>query len=78
FRGKRMYLGTLEYRFPVFSKVQGALFTDFGSAWNPAPQEFYSSFGFGLGIQTPVGPIRIDLAHGKQGNRVHFSVGSTF
>ena len=78
FRGKRMYLGTLEYRFPVFSKVQGALFTDFGSAWNPNPQEFYSSIGFGLGIQTPVGPIRIDLAHGKQGNRVHFSVGSTF
>ena len=75
-----MWLGTLEYRFPVFSKVQGALFTDFGGTWESGwmPEHTYTSVGFGLGIQTPVGPIRIDLAHGKQGNRVHFSVGSTF
>lgn len=80
FRGSHMWLGTLEYRFPVFSKVQGALFTDFGGAWDSgwSPENTYSSFGFGLGIQTPVGPIRVDLAHGKQGNRVHFSVGGTF
>ncbi len=80
FRGNHMWLGTLEYRFPVFSKVQGALFTDFGGAWDSgwSPQHTYSSFGFGLGIQTPVGPIRVDLAHGKQGNRVHFSVGGSF
>ena len=78
FRGKHMYLGTVEYRFPVFSKVNGALFTDFGSAWDPDQKAFYSSFGFGLSINTPVGPIRVDLAHGKQGNRVHFSVGGTF
>lgn len=80
FRGNHMWLGTFEYRFPVFSKVQGALFTDFGGAWESgwAPKHTYSSVGFGLGIQTPVGPIRIDLAHGKQGNRVHFSVGGTF
>lgn len=80
FRGNHMWLGTLEYRFPVFSKVQGALFTDFGGTWASgwSPQNTYSSFGFGLGIQTPVGPIRVDLAHGKQGNRVHFSVGGTF
>lgn len=80
FRGNHMWLGTLEYRFPVFSKVQGALFTDFGGAWASgwSPQHTYSSFGFGLGIQTPVGPIRVDLAHGKQGNRVHFSVGGSF
>lgn len=80
FRGNHMWLGTLEYRFPVFSKVQGAIFTDFGGAWDSGwmPEHTYTSVGFGLGIQTPVGPIRIDLAHGKQGNRVHFSVGSTF
>ena len=80
FRGNHMYLGTLEYRFPVFSKVQGALFTDFGGTWESGwmPKHTYTSFGFGLGIQTPVGPIRVDLAHGKQGNRVHFSVGGSF
>ncbi len=80
FRGNHMYLGTLEYRFPVFSKVNGAIFTDFGGAWDSGwtPDHTYSSIGFGLGINTPVGPIRIDLAHGSQGNRVHFSVGGMF
>jgi len=80
FRGNHMWLGTVEYRFPVFSKVNGALFTDFGGTWASgwSPSNTYSSVGFGLSINTPVGPIRVDLAHGKQGNRVHFSVGGTF
>ncbi len=80
FRGKNMYLGTFEYRFPIVSKVQGALFTDVGSAWNSGwtPSKSYASFGFGMAIQTPVGPIRVDMAHGSQGNRVHFSVGGSF
>ena len=80
FRGNHMYLGTLEYRFPIFSKVNGALFTDFGGTWDSGwtPKNTHSSIGFGLGINTPVGPIRIDLAHGSQGNRVHFSVGGMF
>ena len=80
FRDNNVFLGTLEYRFPVVSKVQGAIFTDFGGTWSTGwmPKNFHESIGFGLAVQTPVGPIRIDLAHGSQGNRVHFSVGGTF
>ena len=80
FRGKSMFLGTLEYRFPVISKVRGALFTDFGSAWDSGwtPDGMHAGFGFGVLVDTPVGPIRVDLAHGSQGNRVHFSVGTSF
>ncbi len=80
FRGNNTFLGTLEYRFPIFKKVQGALFTDFGAAWNNGwmPKGMHESIGFGMSVQTPVGPIRVDLAHGSQGNRVHFSVGGTF
>lgn len=80
FRDNNVFLGTLEYRFPVVSKVQGALFTDFGGTWSTGwmPKNLHESIGFGLAVQTPVGPIRIDLAHGSQGNRVHFSVGGTF
>ena len=80
FRDNNVFLGTLEYRFPVVSKVQGALFTDFGGTWSTGwmPKNLRESIGFGLSVQTPVGPIRIDLAHGSQGNRVHFSVGGTF
>ncbi len=80
FRGNNMFLRTIEYRFPVVSKVQGAIFTDFGGVWDSGwtPKNMHSSIGFGLQIQTPVGPIRVDLGHGSQGNRVHFTVGTTF
>ncbi len=80
FRGRDMYLRTVEYRFPIVSKVQGALFTDFGAAWDTGwtPSGTHASVGVGVQIQTPVGPIRLDLGHGSQGNRVHFSVGGTF
>ena len=80
FRGDRMLLGTLEYRFPLFSKVQGALFTDWGSAWNTGfePDEFHGSVGVGISLTTPLGPLRLDYGRGSQGGRVHFSVGGAF
>ncbi|MBR1729942.1 MAG: BamA/TamA family outer membrane protein [Selenomonadaceae bacterium] len=80
FRGDRMILGTLEYRFPLFSKVQGALFTDWGSAWDTGfkPDEFHGSIGIGVSLNTPLGPLRLDYGRGSQGGRVHFSVGGAF
>ena len=80
FRGERMVLGTLEYRFPLISKVQGALFTDWGSAWDTGfkPDEFHGSVGFGVSLNTPLGPLRFDYGRGSQGGRVHFSVGGAF
>ncbi|MGP1366789.1 MAG: BamA/OMP85 family outer membrane protein [Schwartzia sp. (in: firmicutes)] len=80
FRDNNVFLGTVEYRFPVVSKVQGALFADFGGTWSTGwmPKNLHQGIGFGLAVQTPVGPIRIDLARGSQGNRVHFSVGGSF
>ena len=80
FRDDKAFYGTLEYRFPLVTKINAAIFTDFGGVWSSgfAPKNMHESIGFGLGIQTPVGPIRLDLAHGSQGNRVHFSVGSAF
>jgi outer membrane protein insertion porin family len=80
FRGDNMCLATLEYRFPIVSKVQGALFTDWGTAWNGGwrPEDIHGSIGVGLQLQTPLGPLRLDYAHGSQRNRLHFSVGGTF
>lgn len=80
FRGNSMVMGTVEIRFPVVNKIQGAIFTDFGGAWDNGwgPKNMKASVGFGLSVQTPVGPIRVDVGHGSQGNRVHFTVGTSF
>ena len=80
FRGNRMALASLEYRFPIVSKVTGAIFTDFGGAWDTGfkPENMHGSVGIGLGLNTPTGPLRLDYGRGSQGGRVHFRVGGTF
>ncbi len=81
FRGTRMALATVEYRFPIVSKVQGAVFADGGSAWYddfPKSDELHGSIGVGLSFNTPLGPLRLDYGRGDKGGRVHFSVGGTF
>ena len=82
FRGTRMGLATVEYRFPIVTKVQGAIFTDWASAWSkdfmPKKNDIHGSVGVGLALNTPIGPLRLDYGRGSQGGRVHFSVGGTF
>ena len=80
FRGTRMALLSAEYRFPIVSKVTGALFVDYGGAWGSGfmPEDMHGSIGVGLGLNTPIGPLRLDYGRGSQGGRVHFRVGGTF
>lgn len=80
FEGKKAVLGTVEYRFPLANKVQGALFSDFGDAWDGGydDMEIHTSVGVGLLMNTPLGPIRLDYGHGENGGRTHFSFGGTF
>ncbi len=82
YRGTRMGLATIEYRFPIVTKVQGAIFTDWGAAWSkdlaPKSDDIHGSVGVGLSLNTPLGPLRLDYGRGDKGGRVHFSVGGTF
>lgn len=87
FKGNNMISGSVEYRFPVINKVQGALFYDAGDAWSGKNWEWQSiedsfslhhAYGIGVQIQTPVGPLRLDYGRGENGGRTHFSVGGTF
>ena len=80
FRGDRMLLGTVEYRFPIVDKVQGILFTDGGTVWDSGwdPEDFYGSVGSGVALTTPLGALRLDYGYGSQGGRFHFSVGGAF
>lgn len=86
FKGEKMYAATLEYRIPVASKVEAVLFTDMGSAWDidAGRIPWYTdddsinwSYGVGLRLQTPIGPIRLDYGHGDR-NKFHFSFGAQF
>ena len=66
--------GTAEYRFPVWRMISGALFVDAGSdlgSQNDVPgkpgkllQKSGSGFslGGGVGVKTPIGPLRLDIA----------------
>ena len=66
--------GTVEYRFPVWKMISGALFVDAGSdlgSQNDVPgkpgkllQKSGSgySLGGGVGVKTPIGPLRLDVA----------------
>lgn len=82
---------TVEYRFPVFSIISGALFvdaaTDLGTQGNVPGDpggirnKPGSGFGYGVGvrIQSPLGPIRIDYGFNDEGDsRLHFGIGERF
>jgi outer membrane protein insertion porin family len=88
FSGNKMLMGTMEYRFPLMNKVQGALFTDVGDAWGgkswgswssiEEDLDLHASVGLGLQMQTPIGAMRLDYGWGEDGGRLHFNVGGNF
>ena len=80
FEGKRLLLGTVEYRYPIVNKVSGAVFTDFGNAWADKYDlgDIKVSYGVGVMMDTPLGSIRLDYGRSSQGGRTHFSFGGQF
>lgn len=85
--GRSYVQATVEYRFPVFSVVSGALFFDIGSDLGSTTRAANvlnkngSGYGYGLGVrvQSPLGPIRIDYGINDDGNsRINFGIGERF
>jgi outer membrane protein assembly factor BamA len=75
--GEVLLEGSLEYRFPVYSFIKGALFTDFGNVWTLQPdagrpgaefqvRNFYKQFavgsGFGIRMDFTFLILRFDIA----------------
>ena len=89
--GQSYLQASLEYRFPLFSFLGGALFVDAGTdvgtgdsvPGSPGPDRDKPGSGFGYGagvrVQTPLGPIRVDYGFNDQGDgRLHFGIGERF
>ena len=89
--GRTFLLGTVEYRFPVFRFLGGALFIDAATVFdsqssvvgNPGGvrEKPGDGIGYGAGIrvQSPLGPIRVDYAINDEGDtRFHFGIGERF
>jgi outer membrane protein insertion porin family len=86
--GKAKFEGSLELSYPLITIIKGFLFFDFGQVWEEVEDfgqdKINTSVGVGVGLRTPVGPIRIDYGYpinpdDDQGNgRIHFTTGISF
>jgi outer membrane protein assembly complex protein YaeT len=56
-----------EVRFPVWGRLGGVVFLDYGNVWSESLtfdlDELQYAVGPGLRYQTPIGPVRIDLGY---------------
>jgi outer membrane protein insertion porin family len=80
---------TWEITFPIISRVRGAFFTDWGfvnqESWDFDSAGYNANYGFGIRLDLPIGPIRIDYGipfvdDGNNGSpgRVQFNIGYQF
>ncbi|MGH7884410.1 MAG: BamA/TamA family outer membrane protein, partial [Thermodesulfobacteriota bacterium] len=65
--GNSIFVGNLETRFPLFKKVGGVLFFDYGNVF-PSSFDFKLNdiryaVGTGLRYNTIVGPVRLDVGY---------------
>lgn len=76
--GRYMMAGSLEYQYQFAEKWRVGVFVDKGNASNSLDMELKTGIGTGIQWISPVGPIRLDLAHGIENNSLllHFSMGS--
>jgi translocation and assembly module TamA len=77
--GKQLLVGSLEVDFQVRENWRVAVFADTGNAFNDrADLEWRHSAGLGLRWLSPIGPVRVDIAHPVDGTdafRLHVTMG---
>ena len=77
--GKQLVIGSIEYDHLVRDQWRVAVFADSGNAFNTRNDfAWHSSVGFGVRWLSPIGPVRVDLAHpldGDESVRLHITMG---
>jgi translocation and assembly module TamA len=76
--GKHMLVGSVEMDFPVRPNWRAAVFYDSGNAFSDFENiDWKHGVGFGVRWLSPIGPVRVDLAHpvNLSGVRLHISMG---
>ena len=81
--GDNQAYGNLELRYRFNRQFQGVLFSDVGTAFggnfsSSTGADVLFSVGVGVRVQTPIGPVRLDLGRGSNGVKTHFAIGPTF
>ena len=78
--GNYLLVGSVEYEHPIVNKWSAAIFADAGNAFSDTDSNegFKVGIGFGVRWTSPIGPIRLDLAHPVGETplfRIHFRLG---
>lgn len=92
--GDAMFIGNIEYIYPLADFIKAAAFFDSGNVWKENNEEgsnfeksdFKSSIGMGLRVKTPIGPVSVDYGwplnleagEEKREGRFHFNVSRAF
>jgi outer membrane protein insertion porin family len=89
--GNSLLIGNMEYTYPLLSFLKVATFYDVGNVWEKVRKlggsGIKSSFGLGVRIKTPIGPIVLDYGiplnkapgeDDKSSGRFHFSASHGF
>ena len=86
--GKTLARATIEYTFPLIEKARGAIFYDTGfvnaDSYDFGTDHLASDIGFGLRLDLPIGPLRVDYGiplqkDGRSGSgKFNFNVGYQF
>lgn len=77
--GKQLLVGSVEYDFQVRDDWRVAVFADTGNAFNDTNDlEWRHGAGIGVRWLSPIGPVRVDIAHaigGTDAFRLHVTMG---
>ena len=84
--GKSIIEGNIELRYPLFWRLSGVVFLEGGNVWRESYTYQLNNLGYatgaGLRVETPIGPIRLDLGvpvwNEKRSPQFFISVGQAF